>query len=231
MLCRQTTGLFASKLRCFADVTDPATNAPERMYRGDGGLVKPIDMVPGTFDWTTSTIDSLADRLELQYDLHRASGLYVDKVYCNHLSTNLDTEDTLYKGACANTRSQFNVRDRTMTFTADYIRDKPTADSRLKYIINQRRTLQNFVEVDLWGDFVDLKPGHVLTFDDNLATDQEMLYGGEWRGLTYPGAEGAADWSSHTWNAMNVGTTKPNLLASFPPHRDPGGGTPWHRRA
>ena len=96
-------------------------------------------------------LGALGDRFVLEYDQFLPTGEFVDTVFCNAFDTNLDTEGTEYKAACLATRTAYGVKDKEITFTAPYIRDKPTADNQLKYLINQRRATRLFIEVDLWG--------------------------------------------------------------------------------
>jgi len=196
----QSMALFQSQLsdagsmqwRAFVDVHDPATSAPERLYRTTGYYFGPDRVVPRTFEARLSDRSSVVTRFALAYGWHDGSGGFSSKAECSPSSTTFALNAAAYKTACQNAETFYGIQ-RTMEWTAPDVWNHVTAEALLKWIVDSRRARRVLIEFDTYVNAVDLKPGHVIRFHDDIGNL-----------VAYPGLLPGAAWSAHDFNVLNV---------------------------
>lgn len=176
--------------RAFVDEPDPATTAPERMYRTDGYKFRWDHIVPESFEVRLTDRTTLCTDFLLRY----GDGAY--EKFVRPTSNNFAVSGAAYQTACSTAASRFNV-SRQLVIEAPDVWNHATAEALLKWHVDTRRTRRVLVEFDAFGQAVDLKPGHVIKFSDDIG-----------QRIGYPGLRSGASWSSHQFNVLNVRISK-----------------------
>jgi len=167
----------------------------ERLYRGDGYGFTWNRIQPGSFSAKLSDRRSIANSFVLRYGLHTPTGEFAFQRFISTASTNIASSGSLYTAACLASKNKYNV-DREVNWDAPDVWSHAVADQLIKWICDSRRERRTLVQFDTYINGVDLKPGHVIKFDDEISQRN-----------AYP-STGSASWSAHSFNVLNVRPSK-----------------------
>lgn len=181
--------------RAFVDEPDPATTAPERLYRTDGYYFTWNRLFPSSFRARLTDRSSICADFLLRYGAD-PEGQFCYEKFIRSTSNNLATAGSTYQAACADTINRYRVT-RQRVIEAPDIWNHATAEARIKYECDLLRARRVLVEFDAFGSCVDLKPGHVIRFADEIGNR-----------VAYPGLRSGSTWSGHEFNVMNVRIAK-----------------------
>lgn len=192
--------------RFFIDSPAPHTDAPERLYRTDGWSFgwRDFARVQDRIVVTEPPLDEFATGITLNYGFHLPTRKYAYRMFVSPNSDNLLTAGSTYRAACAATRNRLGGLDQTRTVDLPWLWHDKLADALCKYHYNVRSQRYLTVTFICLPQFIDLRPGHVIKFADEIGDR-----------IKYQGPGGAANWNAHYFNVRRVDIIRE---ASLPMH-------------
>ena len=211
VILRQPSQAGGYQWRMFTDSPQPQTDAPERLYRTNGQYftwadIKRMDDTPRV---RPTPLDSLATSIVLDYGWHEPTRKFAYSMQVGPSSNTLLSDGTTYQTAMAACQTKYGGLSRTLAVEAPWVWNEKCADALVKWYADQSRERRMTIEFYLKAAYIDLMPGHVIRFADEIGNGVTAV-GPIFK---YPGPEGSASWSSHNWNVVSVTViTEPDIL-------------------
>jgi len=179
--------------RCFVDTPTPDTDFPERMYRGDTKKWHPTyDMDLASLRVGFSRLPDIRNRFVLRFGMHEPTRNFAYDRILDGSNTTMASEQTAYKNLCTASVSRYGL-DSMETIELPWVWLPAAADEMLKWYADLHCNRRVTVSFRTWVRAHDLLEGHVIRYDDELATFFE-----------YPGLDGTTSWSAHMFNVVSV---------------------------
>lgn len=185
--------------RMIVDVADPATNAPERLFRRN--LTKQ-DFAPG-LEVEVSDQELVRTSFVAKYNWHAPSGEFANELFLNRDSTNMGgTQTSAYQDLCADAEDRYGWRHtghaehiplrRQEVLEFPWIANTLTAAALLRWHAARKARQTVFVYGLLHSVGLELVEGHIVRLDNDVA---DVLG-------VYPGVDGGADWDDHQFTVV-----------------------------
>jgi hypothetical protein len=194
-IAHQVSDTGAVIWRMFVDTSDIPTSQPERLYRTDGFYFGPNNVHWRDGDGFRAILtpwESIANSFVLRYGYHEPTGTYAYEKMVTPTADNFATEGTLYRTAMSTSVSRYGVK-RQYVAEAPWLWRHKAAEALCKWYANQKRERRVTIECTLDANAIDLRPGHVIRFHDDLS-----------QLAVYPGMLGGAAWSGHWFVVVSV---------------------------
>lgn len=182
--------------RMFADVANPASTTPSRMYRTDGYYFSPDDLLSDGIEVVLSPTSSVSNNITCEYGWHRPSNSFAGEVKISRHGTNLrapSSYSNTYKNAAGESFYDNGNIENPMKLRFPDLWDRQVVEAIARYTFStfwQRRVNVKFTTSIR---HTDLQIGHVIRFDNALGDL-----------VKFPGQEGTSNWADHQFNVIGV---------------------------
>jgi len=180
----------------YADTENPAVSDADRLYTGfTNNLIRWDNIAKGTFTTSFVPYEELSSSVTLRYGLHLPTGTWSGTMVCTPEATNFAVDAADYKAVMEFARTEYKV-ENPLSFDAPDVWDPAVAEDLCKWRCNINRRRRMFVEFETYANALDLEPGHVIQFDNEIGDR-----------VKFPG-EGSPNWSNHYFNVEQVSASK-----------------------
>lgn len=177
--------------RMFTEVADPDSEYPELLYRTNGYGFRWDDLIADSFRASQSPLQELSSNIRVRYGFHRPSKRWSNEKYCTDDSNNFTTSGAAYQAALLDVRNGYGI-ENPIVLDAPDIWDPDSAEVLCKWACDRLRRRRIQVEFETFANGLDLVPGHVITFADEIGDR-----------VKWPG-ESSGEWSTKRFNVTRV---------------------------